>query len=162
MIDSAKRELVLSVINNYPLRDGKIADENFIGKYTNFNKTLSQKIKEELEEALAKKDALSLELSLYVSFHFCFSNDDEEFLVSILNGTWHQKHDEILRAFVKMKACSDSVVDSIYHCAINEFDFLEDDKDDGIYTLSSSCIYALAKIGTEYAVKKLRILSGNE
>lgn len=161
MIDFDKRDLVLSVINNNPLREGKISDEDFIEKYTRLNKAISQKIKEELENSLLKKNAFTLELTLYVGFHFSFSIDDEEILVLILNGSWHQKHDEVLRALVKIKACSNSAVDSIYYCAINNFDYLEDDKDDGIYTLSSNCIYALAKIGTEYAVEKLYLLSKN-
>ncbi|MDI4745944.1 hypothetical protein MJL33_30645, partial [Salmonella enterica subsp. enterica serovar Kentucky] len=42
--------------------------------------------------------------------------------------------------------------------ALTEFDYLSDDRDDGIYTLSWNCIYALAKIATPYAINKLKWL----
>jgi len=44
---------------------------------------------------------------------------------------------------------------------LSEYDYLADDREDDNYMLAWNCIYALAKIGSKYAVEKLNVLSRN-
>ncbi|WP_039057814.1 hypothetical protein [Enterobacter sp. Bisph1] len=153
-----KKDLILSVINNTPLRKGKITDEEFLRKFLNGPANINEAISRELNNSLVTKDPVSLELAMYLGFHFEFSENDVNTLASLMTENWHEKHADVLRALVGLKSHSSEVVDAIYHCAITDFDYLEDDREDGIFTLASDCIYALAKIGTPCAIDKLKLL----
>lgn len=157
-----KKDLILSVINNKPLRPGKISDEEFLTRFLKDGESLDEEIFRGLNYSLRNKDAVSLELNLYLGFHFGFSVKNKDALASLLQEEWHEKHEDVLRALLALKVNDIKVVEAIYNCAITEFYYLSDDREDGIFTLASDCIYALAKIGTSDAVQKLKLLSDSK
>ncbi|ELG4269574.1 hypothetical protein RN251_004438 [Salmonella enterica] len=158
-MDSRQKKLVLSVINNKPIHEGKVSDEDFLAEFPSGCDNVSEFVTKLLIESCVSMDAQCVELSLYVGFHFGFSGADELILDKLLVCDFHYRHDEIVRALVLIGASTDETVDALSKCALTEFDYLSDDRDDGIYTLSWNCIYALAKIATPYAINKLKWLS---
>ncbi|MGY5954953.1 hypothetical protein ACUY4R_003823 [Kosakonia sp. BK9b] len=154
-----KRALVLSVLDNRPLREGKISDAAFFLLYPASKETVGTLIHDELRHAVETEDALALELTLYLGFHFHFSPPDSQALIPALTASWHQRHAEVVRALLTLKPRSESAVAAIYRCAATDHDYLCDDREDGIFSLATDCIYALAKIATPSAIAGLQALT---
>ncbi|CAI1872334.1 Uncharacterised protein [Serratia fonticola] len=159
MIDARQRKLIMAVLNNNSIKKGKISDEDFISQYPVENKSIHEFIQEKLGDALVTQSHNELEYILYLGFHFGFTIENVHILNELLNCKWHQKHEDIVRSLVLVKAKDKETIDSLAQCALAEFDYLSDDREDGNYSLTWSCIYALAKIGTPYAVEKLKIIA---
>lgn len=54
---------------------------------------------------------------------------------------------------------SKETIEALFNCALSNFNYLRDDREDGIYTLSWNCMCALAKIASPDASDKLMQLS---
>lgn len=160
-MNSEQKNLVLSVVNNKPLRAGKITDEEFLKLFPCTQGNVEGFIDDILKNAHSSKDLKEVEYALYIGFHFGFTNKHENILIHLLSDDFHYKHDDVVRALVKIKAKSDDAVNALYNCALSEYDYLADDREDDIYMLAWNCIYALAKIGSKYASEKLKALSRN-
>ncbi|MDF7760355.1 hypothetical protein PU683_12545 [Kosakonia cowanii] len=158
-MNSKQKNLVLSVVNNKPLRDGKITDEEFLKLFPCTQENVENFIDDILKNAHSSKDLKEVEYALYIGFHFGFTRKHEDILIHLLGGDFHYKHDDVVRALAKIKTKSDDAVNALYNCALSEYDYLADDREDGNYMLAWNCIYALAKIGSKYAVEKLKALS---
>lgn len=157
-----KLALVLAVLDNRPLREGKISDAVFFLNYPASQETISTLINDELRHAVETKNALALELTLYLGFHFHFSPPDSESLIPALTAFWHQRHAEVLRALLTLAPRSEIAVAAIYQCAATDHDYLCDDREDGIFNLATDCIYALAKIATPSAIATLQALTDSQ
>ncbi|EMA8639668.1 hypothetical protein U5O47_003884 [Cronobacter malonaticus] len=160
-MNSEQKKLVLSVINNKPLRAGKITDEEFLKLFPCTQGNIENFIDDILKNAHFSKDLKEVEYALYIGFHFGFTSKHEDILIHLLDDDFHYKHDDVVRALIKIKAKSDNAVNVLYKCALSEYDYLADDREDGNYTLAWNCIYALVKIGSNYAIEKLKALSKN-
>lgn len=160
-MNSEQKNLVLSVVNNQPLRAGKITDEEFLKLFPCTQENVEDFIDDILKNAHSSKDLKEVEYALYIGFHFGFTSKHEDILIHILGDDFHYKHDDVVRALVKIKAKSDDAVNALYNCALSEYDYLADEREDDNYMLAWNCIYALAKIGSKYAVEKLKALSRN-
>lgn len=158
-MNSKQKNLVLSVVNNKPLRGGKITDEEFLKLFPCTQENVENFIDDILKNAHSSKDLKEVEYALYIGFHFGFTRKHEDNLIHLLGGDFHYKHDDVVRALAKIKTKSDDAVNALYNCALSEYDYLADDREDGNYMLAWNCIYALAKIGSKYAVEKLKALS---
>lgn len=158
-MNSKQKNLVLSVVNNKPLRDGKITDEEFLKLFPCTQENVEDFTDDILKNAHSSKDLKEVEYALYIGFHFGFTRKHEDILIHLLGGDFHYKHDDVVRALAKIKTKSDDAVNALYNCALSEYDYLADDREDGNYMLAWNCIYALAKIGSKYAVEKLKALS---
>lgn len=160
-MNSEQQNLVLSVVNNKPLRAGKITDEEFLKLFPCTQGNVEDFIDDILKNAHSSKDLKEVEYALYIGFHFGFTSKHEDILIHLLGDDFHYKHDDVVRALVKIKAKSDDAVNALYNCTLSEFDYLADDREDANYMLAWNCIYALAKIGSKYAAEKLKLLSRN-
>ncbi|EPT7055993.1 HEAT repeat domain-containing protein [Cronobacter sakazakii] len=160
-MNSEQKNLVLSVVNNKPLRAGKITDEEFLKLFPCTQGNVEDFVNDILKNAHSSKDPKEVEYALYISFHFTFTSKHEDILIHLLDDDLHYKHEDVVRALVKIKAKSDNAVNVLYKCALSEYDYLADDREDGNYTLAWNCIYALVKIGSNYAIEKLKALSKN-
>ncbi|EPT7033290.1 HEAT repeat domain-containing protein [Cronobacter malonaticus] len=160
-MNSEQKKLVLSVNNNKPLRAGKITDEEFLKLFPCTQGNIENFIDDILKNAHFSKDLKEVEYALYIGFHFGFTSKHEDILIHLLDDDFHYKHDDVVRALIKIKAKSDNAVNVLYKCALSEYDYLADDREDGNYTLAWNCIYALVKIGSNYAIEKLKALSKN-
>jgi hypothetical protein len=160
-MNSEQKNLVLSVVNNKPLRSGKITDEEFLKLFPCAQGSVEDFIDDILKNAHSSTDLKEVEYALYIGFHFGFTNKHEDILIHLLGDDFHYKHDDVVRALVEIKAKSDDAVNALYNCALSEYDYLADDREDDNYMLTWNCIYALAKIGSEYAAEKLKLLSRN-
>ncbi|EEW2611980.1 hypothetical protein LWP45_004649 [Escherichia coli] len=157
-MNDKQKMLVLSVLNNKSQRVGKISDEEFLALYPSNCIHVNEFVSKVLSESYASMDAESVEFSLYIGFHFGFSNADEFILDQLLMSDFHCRHADVVRALVLIKASSNDTVDALFNCALKEFDYLSDDRDNGIYSLPFDCIHALAKIKTIYAGEKIKVL----
>ncbi|EOC3070567.1 hypothetical protein ABUP50_003102 [Cronobacter malonaticus] len=160
-MNSEQKNLVLSVVNNKPPRSGKITDEEFLKLFPCTQENVEEFVNAILRNAHSSKDLKEVEYALYIGFHFGFTSKHEDILIHLLGDDFHYKHDDVVRALVKIKAKSDNTVNVLYKCALSEYDYLADDREDGNYTLAWNCIYALVKIGSNYAIDKLKALSKN-
>ncbi|EKY3230867.1 HEAT repeat domain-containing protein [Cronobacter malonaticus] len=160
-MNSEQKNLVLSVVNNKPHRAGKITDEEFLKLFPCTQGNVEDFIDDILKNAHFSKDLKEVEYALYIGFHFGFTSKHEDILIHLLDDDFHYKHDDVVRALIKIKAKSDNAVNVLYKCALSEYDYLADDREDGNYTLAWNCIYALVKIGSNYAIDKLKALSKN-
>ncbi|EOV8990406.1 HEAT repeat domain-containing protein [Cronobacter dublinensis] len=156
-----QKSLVLSVVNNKPLRAGKITDDEFLELFPCTQGNVEDFVNEILKNAHFSKDPKEVEYAIYIGFHFGFTCKHEDILIHLLDDHFHYKHDDVVLALVKIKAKSDNAVNALYNCALSEYDYLVDDREDDNYTLAWNCIYALAKIGSHYAIEKLKELSHN-
>ncbi|ELQ6065151.1 hypothetical protein SM092_003654 [Cronobacter sakazakii] len=160
-MNSEQKKLVLSVVNNKPLRDGKITDEEFLKLFPCNQGNVEDFVNDILKNAHSSKDPKEVEYALYIGFHFGFTSKHEDILIHLLDDYFHYKYDDVVLALVKIKAKSDNAANALYKCALSEYDYLADDREDDNYTLAWNCIYALAKIGSNYAIEKLKELSKN-
>ncbi|EOI5727218.1 hypothetical protein ACMS09_000610 [Cronobacter malonaticus] len=160
-MNSEQKNLVLSVVNNKPHRAGKITDEEFLKLFPCTQGNVEDFIDDILKNAHFSKDLKEVEYALYIGFHFGFTSKHEDILIHLLDDDFHYKHDDVVRSLIKIKAKSDNAVNVLYKCALSEYDYLADDREDGNYTLAWNCIYALVKIGSNYAIDKLKALSKN-
>ena len=160
-MNSEQKKLVLSVVNNKPLRAGKITDEEFLKLFPCTHRNVEDFIDDILKNAHSSKDLKEVEYALYIGFHFGFTGKHEDILIHFLGDDFHYKHDDVVRALVKINAKSDDAVNALYNCALSEYDYLADDREDDNYMLTWNCIYALAKIGSHCALEKLKLLSHN-
>ncbi|ELY3998983.1 hypothetical protein SMY30_003597 [Cronobacter sakazakii] len=158
-MNSEQKKLVLSVVNNKPLRDGKITDEEFLKLFPCNQGNVEDFVNDILKNAHSSKDPKEVEYALYIGFHFGFTSKHEDILIHLLDDDFHYKHDDVVLALVKIKAKSDNAANALYKCALSEYDYLADDREDDNYTLAWNCIYALAKTGSNYAIEKLKELS---
>ncbi|EIZ8958162.1 hypothetical protein NUU98_18680 [Cronobacter sakazakii] len=158
-MNSEQKKLVLSVVNNKPLRDGKITDEEFLKLFPCNQGNVEDFVNDILKNAHSSKDPKEVEYALYIGFHFGFTSKHEDILIHLLDDDFHYKHDDVVLALVKIKAKSDNAANALYKCALSEYDYLADHREDDNYTLAWNCIYALAKTGSNYAIEKLKELS---
>lgn|SRR5512138_1520406 len=75
-------------------------------------------------------------------------------LNQLLVEGWHQKHEDI--ALSLEKSHDPSSVEALYHAALSRYRYLDYDES---YGLARKCIWALSKIGTVEADRRLRDLS---
>lgn len=158
-MNSEQKNLVLSVVNNKPLRAGKITDEEFLKLFPCTQANVEGFIDDILKNAHSSKDLKEVEYALYIGFHFGLTSKHKDILIHLLGDDFHDKHDDVVRVLVKIKAKSDDAVNALYNCALSEYDYLADDREDDNFMLAWNCIYALAKIGSKYAAEKLKLLS---
>ena len=111
-------------------------------------------IKIGLEKAYHNKDYH--EVDLFVMSIFCFELYSKEFidiLCKLSKEEWHYKHEDIANIFQYIG--SPNTVDCVYELAISNF---EKYRWDDNFALVGKCCYALGKIGTLKAKRKLELL----
>lgn len=110
---------------------------------------------QELEAALAIKDADSVECLLIFSFIFGFLTGCPDILSRLLIEDWHVCHEDIASALQSLKY--PGAVDYLFKAALAEHPYIGSE-----YSLGVKCIHALHDIGTDSAKEKLRILAQAE
>ena len=158
MLSDKQKNLIMSVINNNPLRSGKISDNIFFREYPVKDGSIERLISSLINEALQEKDAVGVEYAMYLGAHFGFSKEQKKLLILLLDSPDHRRHDDVVRALDLLKLKDDDVVDALYRGANSKFEYLKEDRADGNYMLNWNCIFSLAKIGNNYSIKKLENL----
>ncbi|WP_223435066.1 MULTISPECIES: hypothetical protein [unclassified Pseudomonas] len=110
---------------------------------------------QELEAALAIKDADSVECLLIIGFIFGFLMGCPDILSRLLIEDWHVCHEDIASALQSLKY--PGAVDYLFKAALADHPYIGSE-----YSLGVKCIHALHDVGTDSAKEKLRILAQAE
>ena len=132
---------------------GEITAKQFYEKYPENIASDNRYILRKLEEACKEKDADSLTYILYLRGYHRLTEPLEthlEILSKLAKKDWHRDHEYIVDALESLD--DDHGVGSIYHIAVNKYDYL---KPDEYIDLAVKCVYALSKIGSGRALAKL-------
>ena len=134
--------------------DIKISPEELKHKLS-FN-SLDVFFKEKLIEIIQTKDAKALALILRLASRLKLFNENYiKLLCDLLYFDWHQDYESIVHFLQEIK--DPNSIETLYDLVINEnFHHL---KYDNTYSVERNCIHAIAKIGTEEAVNKLKLIS---
>jgi hypothetical protein len=149
--DSTKTKLLQDTISE------KITDEEFLG---NFEPELLENPEIIIRDAYERKSVIDLELG--IALIWALKSDvlpriNGRLWCKLLSETWHFSHEDI--AFILQKSPDPTTVDCLYTSALARFEYL--DYDD-FFGLARKSIKALAAIGNEEAISKLRLLAENE
>ena len=156
MLDSRQKRLIMDVSLQ------KIPDDVFIKEYPVKAECVGDLISNIMSFALHEKDEKGVEYALYLAARFGFPKNYENLLISALDSPDHCSHDNILSVMEELELRDDAVVDALYKGALSSFDYLEGDREDGLYGFNWNCIYVLGRIGGDYATKKLMELTNSE
>lgn len=133
----------------------KISKEKFLELFFVGGDFPQDYVCQELEAALAIKDADSVEFVLIVGFVFGFTTECSEVLNRLLVEDWHIRHEDIASQLQSFK-CPSSV-EYLFKAALTDHPYTGSK-----YALGVKCIHALHDIGTDSAKEKLRILARTE
>lgn len=133
----------------------RISREKFVGLFFVGGDIPENYVCQELEAALAIKDADSVECLLIFSFIFGFSTGCPDILSRLLIEDWHVCHEDIASALQSLKY--PGAVDYLFKAALADHPYIGSE-----YSLGVKCIHALHDIGTDSAKEKLRILAQAE
>ena len=85
------------------------------------------------------------------------SDETSAILIKLLQEDWHYKHEDIAMLLKKIK--DPKTVEALYTAAKQKFDYLEYDD---TFQFARKCIKALAAIGDDNAIEKLRLLKQSD
>jgi HEAT repeat protein len=109
-----------------------------------------------LNDAVARRDPVDVELALVVCFRFGFSDGHLQPLISLAFGDWHQRHEDVASALGRLR--SPASVDALVHLAGWIPTYLEYDE---ARALAVKAIWALGGIGGEDAHQALSSIAGS-
>lgn len=148
----------LSTENIEKLMLQKISKEEFLSLEKLDENSLRESVYKELDIAIDSKDAVRVDVLIYLSFKFDLLVEQmDEILIYLLGCDWHWQHENIAMLLQKLKAPSS--VDVLYETALKKYGYLDYDES---YALAVKCIWALGDIGTEYAKQKLQLLLNSD
>jgi len=136
----------------------EITEKEFIRRYFEGKEFSKDYFPELLKKGLVNKDPFMTEEALILIFAAQFYDDILcPTLCSLLNENWHYKHEDIASL---LKDINDpSAVNCLYSATELHFEYLNYDD---TFQFARKCIKALAAIGNENAIDKLRLLTTSE
>lgn len=112
---------------------------------------------QQIKKAILENDAETLEIFIEVGFMFPLNAEWIPVWCELLTNPNHYNHENIASQFQRLKDAT--TVESLYNAAEMEFEYLN--YDDG-HVFASKCIKALAAIGNDNAIEKLKLLAGSK
>jgi hypothetical protein len=133
----------------------RISREKFIELFFVGGDILEDYVCQQLEVALAVKDADGVECLLILGFIFESLYRCPDILSRLLVEDWHVCHEDIASALQELKY--PGAVDNLFKAALAVYPYIGSE-----YSLGVKCIHALHDVGTESAKEKLRVLARAE
>ncbi|MGX8773585.1 MAG: hypothetical protein ACSW8G_00850 [Bacillota bacterium] len=150
-------EIAMRLIDTV-LFNKNLPDEDFIRKCGLEPEDLPGQIADLFDAAAEKKDADDIEACITLMYRFhCVSDRLTGIMESLITEDWHISHED-MASYLDI-AAQPSSTGALYAAANMKFDYLDYDDSHG---LASKSIWALGKIGNEYAVGKLELLAKSE
>lgn len=115
---------------------------------------MTDAIGQALERAALLEDADAVESSLVDAFTDGLSPSLVPVLIRLLEASWHHSHENIALALQNLK--DPRAISSLSNAALSTHGYLEYDE---FFNLARKCIWALADMGTEGALKELHLLA---
>jgi len=135
------------------LANGRITPENFLKELGTHEapEKISLKI---LEEAFRERSAADVEYGLGVGFKLGISSEYKELLQRLFDAQWHHSHEDVISALDTLR--DPELVDVFYTATQVIPTYLKFDEN---RALAMKAIWALGRIGTDKAHRKLREIS---
>lgn len=136
-----------------PLRPALLSPEQFLDAFgATDGKALGLAL---LHDAVARRDAVDVELALVVCFKFGFSGEHLELLEALAFADWHRRHEDVASALGRVR--SPSSVEALAHLSTWVPDYLAFDE---ARALATKAIWALGSISGNGAREALEWLAG--
>jgi PBS lyase HEAT-like repeat len=110
-----------------------------------------------LRKARDQNNAANVYPALFLGFVFGFVADHVPVLCDLLKADWHFQHEDIVSAIDTLR--DERAVPTLYEAALANHEYLDYDE---FYALARKAVWALADIGTESAIEKLRLLDDGD
>lgn len=134
-----------------PGRESLSDDEFLEGFDTSDGEALGLRL---LNDAVAHRESVDVELALVVCFRFGFSDDHVPLLTSLAFADWHQRHEDVAVALGRIRARQS--VQALAHLAELVPSYLEYD---AARALATKAIWALGSINDDASQKALESLA---
>lgn len=141
-----KKSLILKLMMN------QLNISDFMCQFCDFSGNVD--LCKELTIAREAEDAELVDHLLYLSAVMNFCYYDVDILNQLVNDSWHQKHEEVVRLLAHYK--QPSSVNHLYEAALLNLDYRDYDED---FVLANKCIRALEKIKDQNAIEKMELLA---
>jgi len=137
---------------------GKINEKEFLSVYFKNKIPNKEYCLELLKIGLNNSDAGTIEEALIVIAVTKFNDDIfSEILCTLISKDWHHSHEDIAMLLKDIK--DPATVNCLYNATELQFEYLNYDD---TFQFARKCIKALAAIGNEYAIDKLKLLANSK
>lgn len=106
-----------------------------------------------LRRACDKRDGNSVAYALFIGFIFGFDADQLPVLCELAKADFHTAHEDVISALDQLR--DERAIPTLYDAALAKIEYLNYDE---FFALARKAVWALADIGTESAMEKLRLI----